>query len=85
MLPLGTGKNIWFLKTEPLAGNDLARALGWGGGYTGGNLFPFLHIVDRARSVVLDRWALEVAPVNPDKTIGEFAPLHVINNYWSIG
>jgi len=45
ILPLGTG-------------NDLARVLGWGGGYTGGSILPMLQQVSKAHTLVLDRWTV---------------------------
>ena len=49
ILPLGTG-------------NDLARALGWGGGYSGakGELKRILGELLRAHEVLLDRWDVTV-------------------------
>ena len=43
MLPLGTG-------------NDLSRVLGWGGGYTGGELVPIFQAVSNAEEISFDRW-----------------------------
>lgn len=43
ILPLGTG-------------NDLAQTFGWGPGYTGGSVLPFLQHVGRAHVELLDRW-----------------------------
>lgn len=43
ILPLGTG-------------NDLARVMGWGGGFTGGSIEPVLRSVGSAHVALLDRW-----------------------------
>ena len=53
ILPLGTG-------------NDLARALGWGGGYSGakGELKRILGELLRAHEVLLDRWTVNVKTPN---------------------
>ena len=47
ILPLGTG-------------NDMARVLGWGGGYNNESLVELLAQVQRAHVVVVDRWALQI-------------------------
>lgn len=49
ILPLGTG-------------NDLARVLGWGGGYEGGDLVSWLEAVAEAEVTLLDRWQVSMAP-----------------------
>ena len=45
ILPLGTG-------------NDLARALGWGGRHPGRSFIPLLEEVDSAQVALLDRWSV---------------------------
>ncbi|XP_063293951.1 diacylglycerol kinase zeta isoform X4 [Pelobates fuscus] len=78
ILPLGTG-------------NDLARTLNWGGGYTDEPLSKILSHVEEGTVVQLDRWNLEVER-NPeacedDKAEGatDKLPLDVFNNYFSLG
>ncbi|KAF7992016.1 hypothetical protein HCN44_010836 [Aphidius gifuensis] len=78
VLPLGTG-------------NDLARSLGWGGGYTDEPITKILTHLDDSGIRLLDRWSLKVTP-NPegknDDTTGRVKdnlPLNVVNNYFSLG
>jgi len=66
ILPLGTG-------------NDLARVLGWGPGYDGGNISQVLSQVEVAYLKLMDRWTIEF--VESDGTITKKA----MNNYFSIG
>ena len=47
VLPLGTG-------------NDLARHLGWGPGFTGGDICELLRRVAAAHVTLLDRWEVKV-------------------------
>uniref|UniRef100_A0A672ZWQ1 Diacylglycerol kinase n=1 Tax=Sphaeramia orbicularis TaxID=375764 RepID=A0A672ZWQ1_9TELE len=65
VLPLGTG-------------NDLARTLNWGGGYTDEPLSKILSHVEDGAVVQLDRWNLHVEPNGS-------LPLDVFNNYFSLG
>ncbi|XP_054729510.1 eye-specific diacylglycerol kinase isoform X3 [Anastrepha obliqua] len=77
VLPLGTG-------------NDLARALGWGGGYTDEPVSKILREIGMSQTVLMDRWRLNVTP-NPDAEDDNVSrskdnvPLNVINNYYSFG
>ena len=74
VLPLGTG-------------NDLARSLGWGAGYSGERLTKILENICHAKTVDLDRWEIHkfcektgnLEPLPPS------FPVNVINNYLSIG
>ncbi|XP_065909172.1 diacylglycerol kinase zeta-like isoform X2 [Dysidea avara] len=78
VLPLGTG-------------NDLARVFGWGGGYTDEPLEKILTHVEEGTVLDFDRWSLSIAEnpraeTMPTGDLGkEDVPLHVINNYFSIG
>ncbi|KAK1161783.1 hypothetical protein AOXY_G19423 [Acipenser oxyrinchus oxyrinchus] len=78
VLPLGTG-------------NDLARTLNWGGGYTDEPVSKILSHVEDGNVVQLDRWNLIVEPnleTNPedkDDAGIEKLPLDVFNNYFSLG
>uniref|UniRef100_A0A8C9N5K1 Diacylglycerol kinase n=1 Tax=Serinus canaria TaxID=9135 RepID=A0A8C9N5K1_SERCA len=77
VLPLGTG-------------NDLARTLNWGGGYTDEPVSKILCHVEDGTIVQLDRWNLHVER-NPDLPQDELEdgarklPLNVFNNYFSLG
>ncbi|XP_075044313.1 diacylglycerol kinase zeta isoform X2 [Mixophyes fleayi] len=78
ILPLGTG-------------NDLARTLNWGGGYTDEPLSKILSHVEEGVVVQLDRWNLEVErnfeAFEEDRGEGatDKLPLDVFNNYFSLG
>eukprot|EP01114_Cavostelium_apophysatum_P020702 TRINITY_DN7013_c0_g1_i1.p1 TRINITY_DN7013_c0_g1~~TRINITY_DN7013_c0_g1_i1.p1 ORF type:complete len:456 (+),score=102.19 TRINITY_DN7013_c0_g1_i1:163-1530(+) len=65
ILPLGTG-------------NDLARSLGWGPGYSGERILPILNKIEAASEVMLDRWTIRMARESGTAT-------KVMNNYFSIG
>ncbi|XP_036433333.1 diacylglycerol kinase iota [Colossoma macropomum] len=73
VLPLGTG-------------NDLARTLNWGGGYTDEPVSKILCHVEDGTVVQLDRWNLQVewSPVQPEEGTQKL-PLNVFNNYFSLG
>ncbi|XP_036432353.1 diacylglycerol kinase zeta isoform X2 [Colossoma macropomum] len=78
VVPLGTG-------------NDLARTLNWGGGYTDEPVSKILSHVEDGNIVQLDRWNLTVEP-NPEATEEEKdehqtdkLPIDVFNNYFSLG
>eukprot|EP00063_Salmo_salar_P007054 XP_013981889.1 PREDICTED: diacylglycerol kinase zeta-like isoform X5 [Salmo salar] len=78
ILPLGTG-------------NDLARTLNWGGGYTDEPVSKLLSHVEDGNVVQLDRWNLTVEP-NQDAGADEKdehqtdkLPLDIFNNYFSLG
>ncbi|XP_069484856.1 diacylglycerol kinase iota isoform X1 [Ambystoma mexicanum] len=77
ILPLGTG-------------NDLARTLNWGGGYTDEPVSKILCHVEDGTIVQLDRWNLLVDrnPDLPPEDLEDGAhklPLSVFNNYFSLG
>lgn len=85
-------KISWKVKRPPLAvlplgtGNDLARVLGWGGGYGGEGLETLLDAIENAQVTMLDRWSVSV--VNTGK--GSFLKTQkdrqlIMNNYLGIG
>jgi len=55
ILPLGTG-------------NDLARVLGWGGGYSNEIISELLVQILEAHPTLLDRWQVDIAPLDPPST-----------------
>uniref|UniRef100_A0AAX7VGA4 Diacylglycerol kinase n=1 Tax=Astatotilapia calliptera TaxID=8154 RepID=A0AAX7VGA4_ASTCA len=73
VLPLGTG-------------NDLARTLNWGGGYTDEPVSKVLCHVEDGSVVQLDRWNLlvEKSSAQPEEGTQKL-PLNVFNNYFSLG
>ncbi|XP_064629460.1 diacylglycerol kinase zeta-like isoform X4 [Lineus longissimus] len=75
VLPLGTG-------------NDLARTLNWGGGYTDEPIEKILSSVEDGPVVQLDRWNLKVVQLaqgEQDSTLETKLPYEVFNNYFSLG
>uniref|UniRef100_A0A4W4FFP8 Diacylglycerol kinase n=1 Tax=Electrophorus electricus TaxID=8005 RepID=A0A4W4FFP8_ELEEL len=71
VLPLGTG-------------NDLARTLNWGGGYTDEPVSKILSHVEDGNIVQLDRWNLSVDCSFPVLSVCKL-PIDVFNNYFSLG
>ncbi|XP_061750667.1 diacylglycerol kinase zeta-like isoform X1 [Nerophis ophidion] len=76
VLPLGTG-------------NDLARTLNWGGGYTDEPLAKILSHVEDGNVVQLDRWNVRVEAnklcEGSDEHQANKLPVDVFNNYFSLG
>ncbi|XP_066919776.1 diacylglycerol kinase beta-like isoform X2 [Clytia hemisphaerica] len=72
ILPLGTG-------------NDLARCLGWGGGYEGGSLDKVLQKVLKSSVVMMDRWQIDCDNFEKTSIEGDIMPQNIMNNYFSIG
>lgn len=60
ILPLGTG-------------NDLARVLGWGGGYSNELISELLVQILEAHPVPLDRWQVEIALTDPVTSMNKLA------------
>eukprot|EP00965_Chrysotila_dentata_P191988 6174894-Pleurochrysis_carterae.AAC.1 len=80
IMPLGTG-------------NDLARALGWGGGrQPGRGMVSVLEEVDRAQVTLLDRWRVCIKDARAPRQLGQLASSRkpaprevVMQNYLGIG
>uniref|UniRef100_A0A671LHT6 Diacylglycerol kinase n=1 Tax=Sinocyclocheilus anshuiensis TaxID=1608454 RepID=A0A671LHT6_9TELE len=76
VLPLGTG-------------NDLARTLNWGGGYTDEPVSKILSHVEDGNIVQLDRWNLSVEPNLEGELMTSPClfqlPIDIFNNYFSLG
>ncbi|XP_057293512.1 diacylglycerol kinase beta-like isoform X1 [Hydractinia symbiolongicarpus] len=71
ILPLGTG-------------NDLARCLGWGGGYDGGSIDKCLWKTANSSVVMMDRWQIDCEETEKSEE-GDVMPQSIMNNYFSIG
>ena len=73
VLPLGTG-------------NDLARVLKWGAGYTGEGCLDLLKQVMSAKEVKLDRWnvVFETGKSESEKP-GTDSNAVTMNNYFGVG
>jgi len=81
ILPLGTG-------------NDLARALGWGGGHRPGrnhvgDLISILSEVETAQVTLLDRWTVHFDDARVPRTLGlgggRAPPQRTMQNYLGLG
>jgi diacylglycerol kinase family enzyme len=69
VLPLGTG-------------NDLARVLGWGGGYDNEAMAPICAKIEAGHEVLLDRWRLDIENVG---IVDGVKHPKIMNNYFSLG
>lgn len=67
VLPLGTG-------------NDLSRTLGWGKSFDGEDLESFLHKVEQAQVMLLDRWKVEIKGSMLSRQ-----RVFTMNNYFGVG
>ena len=81
-------------------GNDLARCLGWGGGYERNDLARVFAKLENAERVLLDRfdihaflsfneaflfrWKIDIVQ-EADDDKGDPVPYTIVNNYFSIG
>eukprot|EP00002_Diphylleia_rotans_P016272 TRINITY_DN3167_c0_g1_i1.p1 TRINITY_DN3167_c0_g1~~TRINITY_DN3167_c0_g1_i1.p1 ORF type:complete len:637 (-),score=96.54 TRINITY_DN3167_c0_g1_i1:106-2016(-) len=86
ILPVGDRPPVFVL---PLGtGNDLARALGWGGGYEGEDIKGILRSIFTATSIMMDRWKIDITstPTTSSSPRDQHATKSfVMNNYFSIG
>lgn len=67
VLPLGTG-------------NDLARTLGWGGGYDKESIEGIVDCLEKGSEMLIDRWSVKIT----DDATQEERRL-ILNNYFSVG
>lgn len=81
IVPLGTGKNyksylrISIVIYSFFLGNDLARVLRWGAGYTGGeDPLNLLRDVIDAEEIRLDRWTVVFHPEDKPEDVAPKAP-----------
>ena len=65
-------------------GNDLARALGWGGGYEGERIEPILTAAILAQPSRFDRWSVTFSEGGGGNAT-VLAPDWTVNNYFGIG
>lgn len=73
VVPLGTG-------------NDLSRALGWGGGFTSSvDVGALLAAMDAGRVARLDRWRLHVVGLSPSSGDPVRSAVYTMSNYLSMG
>ncbi|KAM3612517.1 uncharacterized protein V6R79_009558 [Siganus canaliculatus] len=77
IVPLGTG-------------NDLARILRWGAGYSGDDPHHILVSVDEADEVLMDRWTIlldaqEISEDGKDNSFLEPPKIVQMNNYFGLG
>lgn len=82
IVPLGTGKYFscdivppFLTSINSIPGNDLARVLRWGPGYTGGeDPLNLLRDVIEAEEIRLDRWTVVFHPEDKQEDVAQKAP-----------